>query len=156
MYLSEASTDYKNRPVMGIVIGFFAGFLAVLVFHQLTLAGLSAAGITKNMPYSMKLVGPLAIPQFISAAFWGGVWGIALQLISQHWRRDVSYVLKAMLFGAVGPTLVSWFVVAWLKGLPLGGGFKTAGIITGLSVNAAWGVGTALFILLAARFAKQN
>ncbi|MEH2154212.1 hypothetical protein [Nostoc sp.] len=38
---------------------------------------------------------------------------------------------------------MAWFVVAPLKGQPLAGGWKLVGIVTGLLVNGAWGVGTA-------------
>ena len=156
MRVVETGYSSNDSLVATTVSGFLAGFIAVLIFHQLTLLGLNAAGIAKNMPYSMKLVGPLSVPQFISAAFWGGVWGIAFAFVSRNWRRDGSYFIKALLFGAIGPTLVSWFVVASLKGLPLGGGFKTAGIITGLSVNAAWGLGTALLLVLVGRLANRG
>jgi hypothetical protein len=44
------------------------------------------------------------------------------------------------------PTLVVWFVVLPLKGLPVGGGFAWPGIIIGPVVNGAWGVGTALLL----------
>ena len=46
------------------------------------------------------------------------------------------------------PTLVAWFVVAPLKGLPMAGGFKPNNMITGLCVNAAWGLGTGILLAL--------
>ena len=52
----------------------------------------------------------------------------------------------SVIFGALGPTLVAWFLVAALKGQPLGGGWKGSTMITGLLVNGAWGLGTALLL----------
>ncbi|MBD2472852.1 hypothetical protein [Nostoc sp. FACHB-145] len=49
-----------------------------------------------------------------------------------------------LIFGAVVPTLVAWFIVAPLKGQAIAGGGKPSAIIPGLLVNAAWGIGTAL------------
>ena len=50
------------------------------------------------------------------------------------------------MFGAVALSLVAWFVVAPLKGLPLAGGGRPAAIATALLVNGAWGLGTALLL----------
>ena len=58
--------------------------------------------------------------------------------------RGAGYWVAALLFGAVLPTLVVWFVVLPIKGLPVGGGFAWPGIVIGPVVNGAWGVGTAL------------
>ncbi len=46
----------------------------------------------------------------------------------------------------LSPNVVAWFVVAPLKNQPLAGGFQPAAMVTGLLVNAAWGVGTALLL----------
>ena len=45
----------------------------------------------------------------------------------------------------------SWFVVAPLRGLPLGNGFKPARVSTGLIFNGVRGLGTALLIGVAGR-----
>jgi hypothetical protein len=44
--------------------------------------------------------------------------------------------------------LVAWFIVAPLKIQPVAGGFQPAAMVTGLLVNGAWGVGTALLLRL--------
>ena len=67
------------------LVAFAAGFVAVLALHQPVLGLLASAGITQAIPYATKAVGPLGVPQFISAAFWGGVWGIALHALSRRW-----------------------------------------------------------------------
>ena len=130
------------------LVAFAAGFFAVLALHQPVLSLLASAGITQATPYATKAVGPLGVPQFISAAFWGGVWGIVLHALSRRWPLTPGFVVKCLLFGLVFPTLVAWFVVAPLKGLPMAGGFKPNNMLTGLCVNAAWGLGTGLLLAL--------
>lgn len=133
-----------------LVTGFVAGALAVLIFHQGAFAMLHAMGITPRAPYPMQATPPFGIPQIWSLAFWGGVWGVLLA-IALHRLDGPPLVFAAILFGAVLPTLVAWFVVAPLKGQPMAGGFKAAAMATGLIVNAAWGLGTGAILLLFGR-----
>jgi hypothetical protein len=59
-------------------------------------------------------------------------------------RRSLAVPVLAL--GAVLPTLVAWFVVLPLNGLPADGGFAWPGVPVGPVVNGAWGVGTALLL----------
>jgi hypothetical protein len=137
-----------RQPTMQWPIAFAAGFVAVLALHQPMLGLLSSLGITQAVPYASKAVGPLGVPQFISAAFWGGIWGMVLQAVSRRWPVGAGLLLKCLIFGMIFPTLVAWFVVAPLKGLPMAGGFKANNMITGLCVNAAWGLGAGILLAL--------
>ena len=127
---------------------FAAGFLATLFFHQPTLWILKLLGITTRSPYNMSPTWPLGVPSVISLAFWGGVWGIAM--IAAIARLRGAYYPLAMVFGALLPTAVAVLVVAPLKGAPITGD-RTKLLILGLSVNAMWGLGTALFYRLFTR-----
>lgn len=129
-----------------MALGFIAGFIAVPTFHQVALGVLHLAGITPSAPWPMAPVPPFGVPAILSASFWGGVWGIVLALVLPARAPTVRWLLTATLFGAVAPTLVAWFVVLPLKGLPAGGGFTWPGIIIGPIVNGAWGLGTALLL----------
>ena len=63
--------------------------LATLLFHQPMLALLHAVGLTPGTPYAMRAAAVIGVPQFISTAFWGGVWGIALVFLVRRlpgWR----------------------------------------------------------------------
>lgn len=144
-HLSSAAT---RNSALHWVAAFIAGFLAVLLFHQPTLALLASMDITQAVPYSSKAVAPLDVPQYLSAAFWGGVWGMVFYFVSRGWRHDASYWLKAFIFGMIFPTLVAWFIVAPLKDLPMAAGGNWNGILTGLCVNAMWGLGTAILLRL--------
>lgn len=143
---------YRSSTTMSrwLLTGFVAGALAVLVFHQGALAMLHAMGITDRGAYPMQATAPFGIPQIWSLASWGAVWGVILALVLQ--RMDgPPLVFAAIVFGAIVPTLVAWFVVAPLKGQPMAGGFKAAAMATALIVNAAWGLGTGALLLLFGR-----
>lgn len=128
--------------------GFVAGFLSVLIFHQGALLILGLLGIYPGFPWPMTPVPPVGVPAVISLAFWGGLWGLLWSAIDHRFTTAVggNYLLAGLIFGAVFPTLVFWFVVAPLKGMPLGGGFSWPGIVIGPIVNGAWGLGTALLL----------
>src|SRR4051794_41886064 len=64
------------------VRGFVAGFLAILIFHQIALLLLHLAGLVPATPWNMAPVPPLGVPAVISAAFWGGLWGVVLVLLA--------------------------------------------------------------------------
>ena len=103
--------------------------------------------MTPNLPYNMKTVPPFGVPQFISVSFWGGTWGIIFILIEPHLvRSPAGYWISAIIFGAIFPTAVAWFIVRPLKGLPVADVFRVPGVFIGPIVNGLWGLGTALFL----------
>jgi hypothetical protein len=139
----QGRTPSSSAAWLGM--GFIAGVIGVLVFHQLALAALHAAGITPGVAYSTKVTPPFGLPQFVSAAFWGGVWGVlAAALFRRSWGARL--VVSLLVFGAIAPTLVAWFMVAPLKGAPVAGGFRPAAMMVAPIVNAAWGLGTGLVL----------
>jgi hypothetical protein len=140
-----------NRLLQTVVVGFFAGALGVLLFHQIAVLIFHLLGIVPAAPYSLAPTPPLGVPEFLSAAFWGGVWGIALVLL-MHFVRSADRLWVAVLFGAVLLPLAHMLVVVPLKGpgaeLPI----TPAIIAFALVVNGAWGLGTFLFYRLARRW----
>ena len=70
----------------------------------------------------------------ISLAFWGGVWGIVLWALIVL-RAAAPIGRKALVIGALGPSLVAWFVVMPMKGMGLAGGWNPKIIISGLLLN---------------------
>src|SRR5262249_6497982 len=139
--------DTRRLP-MRAFIAFVAGFVATLVFHQGLLAILHATGASPRGAYSSTPAGPLHVPQFLSLAFWGGVWGILLWLALQALDRSPSYWVAALAFGALLPSAVALFVVLPLKGLPVAGGWDPKILVGALLLNGAWGLGTALLLRL--------
>ena len=96
------------------------------------------------------------VPRVISLAFWGGIWGIVFALIEGRIPRGAQYWVYALLFGAIFPTLVAWFVVAPLKAQPVAGGWQASRMLTGLLINGAWGLGTALFLALGMKMTRGS
>ncbi|MDB5862506.1 MAG: hypothetical protein JWO70_312 [Betaproteobacteria bacterium] len=146
-----ASRGHSPAYARKLVMGFVAGFIAVLLFHQPMLSVLAQAGFVKAGIYSMAPVGPLHVPQVISLSFWGGVWGVLFAAVEHRFPRGALYWVAALAFGAILPTLVAWFVVAPMKGLPMAGGWQANRMMTGLIINGAWGLGTALLFSLTRR-----
>ena len=141
----------QNSALSRFFLAFVAGFISVLLFHQGMLALLHAVNFTPRAPFPTTPTPPFGIGQIWSSAFWGGIWGIVFAAIAPRFGQDTQYWIAALIFGAIAPTLVAWFVVAPLKGQPLAGGFQPAPMVTGLLVNGAWGVGTALLLRLLAK-----
>ena len=148
---TSVSLRHSSTSTTRLALGFVGGFIATVVFHQIGLLVLHVAGITPALPYNTHPVPPFGVPQFISLAFWGGVWGILFVLAEPIFARSpVVYWIGAIIFGAIFPTLVAWFVVLPLKGLPAGLGFHVPGVFVGPIVNGLWGLGTAIFLTLTA------
>lgn len=146
---TSLGTTAPSATLLGLA--FVAGVLAVPLFHQPMLVLLHAVGVTPAAPYAMRPLPPFGVPQVVSQSFWGGVWGVVFALVAPRFPRGPGYWAAAALFGAFALSLVAWFVVAPIKGLPAAGGGRPAAIATGLLVNGAWGLGTALLLRLAAR-----
>jgi hypothetical protein len=148
----SSTTYYPARPNLArwIAVGFLAGAVAALVFHQGTLGLLNMLGMTERAPFSLQPTEPYGVPQLWSLAFWGGVWGVLLAALLRRYD-GAALVAAALVTGAVLPTLVAWFLVAPLKGQPLAAGFEATAMAVGLIVNAAWGLGTGLGLALFGR-----
>ena len=131
--------------------GFIAGFLATLIFHQLTLLLLWKAGVAPFAPFSMAPTHPFGVPAVISLAFWGGVWGIAYAFIDNRFPKGAGYWPASFLFGAIAPSAVALLIVLPLKGHPVGGGWHAPLLTTAFLVNGAWGIGTGLFLQILTR-----
>ena len=144
-----------NDPAR-LALMFAAAFLAALIFHQGMFAILHAAGLIPAAPFRMAPTRLLGVPQVISLAFWGGVWGFIFSWAEPRFPRGANYWIAALLFGAIFPTLVTWFIASPLKGQPVAAGFVPARMLVSPLVNAAWGIGTAVIYRAAARTLGWN
>ena len=115
--------------------------MGVLVFHQLGFYISNELKFTKVPLYNTRGVAPFGVPAILSAAFWGGLWGIAAAFVVLRLRGVLAGPLGWILFAAVVVTLVNWFVVFPLKGQPVGNGFRMPGVVVVPLVYALWGFG---------------
>ena len=124
-----------------VIIAFIAGFLAVLVFHQV-MSSLINGRMQWNMgPASAAAFGAFGLPQVVNQAFWGGVWGIVFAWMAPKFPKGPLWWVASIAFGAILLPLVSWYVVPALKGLPLG----PRNAMNSMLINGAWGLGMGVF-----------
>jgi hypothetical protein len=130
-----------NACLRTVLVGFVAGALSVLVFHQLGFWIANELGYARAPLYSLRPVPPFDVPAILSLAFWGGLWGMAAAFLVPRLPRPFNDVLGWVLFAAIIVTLVNWFVVLPIKGAPMGGGFRLPGLVVVPLVYALWGFG---------------
>jgi hypothetical protein len=130
---------------MNHVRAFIAGFLSTLVFHQGVLLVFHVLGAFPRAPWSLAPVPPFGVPMVLSLAFWGGVWGMPIAWLIRN-AAGTAYFVRAMVFGAIGPSAVALFVVFPMKGMGVAGGWDPKIIVGALIVNGVWGLGLALLL----------
>ena len=128
-----------------IISAFIAGALSVLVFHQGLVFLLNQVGLSSYPSYAWTPTQPLGMPQVLSLAFWGGLWGIAWVALATKLKGG-SRLGFAFLFGAILPSLVAVTVVAPLKGIDSTTLMNSRVLVFALLVNGVWGLGTELFL----------
>ena len=149
--MSSPSVQASGTDTSALVMAFIAGVVAVPVFHQILLGLMYMAGIVPFAPFDWAPTKPFGVPSWISISFWGGVWGVVFALTVRRWFSGVAYWIASAVIGGVALTLVFMFVVVPLKSGALPPNMVGLFII-GFLLNAAWGIGWALFLLLLERF----
>jgi hypothetical protein len=134
-----------------LLLGFAAGYLAVLTFHQGTELGLWYFGLGRNFPWSFRPVPLFGAPAVLQAAFWGAVWGCAIAACRPFVPAGPPRYLYGVLWGALLCSSVGWYVATPLKGgTPPAFGLET--MWRGLLLNGMFGLGTIVYLDLADRF----
>jgi hypothetical protein len=130
-----------------LLLGFVAGFLAVLIFHQSLWFLFNQIGLIpwERPAWPLDPVPPLGVPSVLSKAFWGGVWGAALASLLDR-MTGAAYWTSWIVIGALALSLVAFFVVPPIKGEPIPELWPR--FVAALMLNGFWGFGTALFLRL--------
>ena len=129
--------------VCDLVLGFIAGALAVVAFHQVMVFVLSTVGLIQSHVYSMRGVPPFGVPTLLNQMFWGGLWGLLFAALADR-LPPWPLLLLGFGFGVLGPVLASWFVVAPLKGNPIAAGWVPQRMLASILINGCWGIGLVL------------
>jgi hypothetical protein len=108
--------------------------------HEVINLILLTAGVFPRVPWSMEPAAVTGVPQIVSDAFWGGVWGILFVLL-YSFVPGSSSTLKGLIFGILGPAIVGIFIlVPLITGrFPLFFGFDPALIGSVLVILAGFG-----------------
>jgi hypothetical protein len=133
-------------PLRQASLAFCAGALAALLFQQGTLALLRGLDVSGAAPWSLHAVPRLGLPELLVALIVGGGGAMVLGHLLRGLRGGMAYWLTWIVAGALALSLAVWLVVFPVEGRPLGGGWIPAAVVVTLVANAAWGVGTALFL----------
>jgi hypothetical protein len=149
--LSLQETPMLRGIARIVIVGFIAGALGVLIFHQGVVLAMYLLGLLPSPPYSLRATPPLGVPQVLSSAFWGGLWGILL-VWCMTTLRSADRLWVAVLFGGILPTLVGILVVTPLRGGDPLERLQIAGLLRGFAINGAWGLGTAIVYRLVNRW----
>lgn len=124
---------------------FIAGFISTLVFHQAVIGLFYKLGAIPFAPFSMTATHPFEVPQVISLAFFGGLWGVVLWPLIRK-AGGAQLWLRALVLGAVAPTVVAFCIVMPMKSMAFAAGWDPKMWIGGLIVNGVWGLGLALIM----------
>ena len=131
-------------------LGFVAGALSVATFFFAAWWTLRTAGIipaTAPPVWAMDpRVPPLGVPRALNLIFWGGVWGLVLNLAFSS-LRGTAWWLAWMLAGAIAVAGVAIFVVPAIKGLPIDNLTPQRFLLSGL-INGIYGLGAAVWLRL--------
>lgn len=128
-----------------LILGFVAGFLATILFHQGLWFVFNQTGVipADRPAWPIDPVPPFGVPSVIAMAFWGGLWGAGLTLVLGE-LTGAAYWTSWIVVGAVALTVVAFFVVLPIKGEAIPSLWPR--FANGLLLNGAWGFGTALFL----------
>lgn len=141
-----------------LLLGFVAGSLSVVVFHQgmvliLHLIGQIPSfaqfmGQVPNFPWNLTAMKTgLGLPTLVNQMFWGGLWGIAFAAIG-HMIPIAQTALRGAVYGLLGPFLLGGgFLVPLIKQTgPMFWAWPGQRWIVGGLIGAAFGAGIALIL----------
>ncbi len=118
------------------LLGFVAGFLATITFHQAAIWLVLRVLPFPFSPWNMAL-NDYGLPRVVALSVWAGVWGIGLCLLL---RRGALW--QAAVLGSVVPSVWGWTVIAGMRGAPMFANGNLRLILLVLFVNAVWGAAT--------------
>ncbi len=126
-------------------LGFLAGAIAALLFHQGLAEVFDIAGIGKMVAFRVAPTWPFGVPAIVSLSFWGALYGAVLALAAPFLRRRL---WQAGLGLGIVAALTTLFVVLPLKGLPIAHGGALWPIARTFILTASWGLGAGLLLPL--------
>ena len=119
------------RAVGRTVLGFIAGAITVLTFHEGIIYLLAMAGYIPNRAWSMAPpIPPWGVPRLLNNVFWGGLWGALFALV-YSWVPGGMAWLKGVIYGLFMVVVSNWFLLPLIRGRYFGVG--DAAFMSGLN-----------------------
>ncbi len=147
----------QGSAVRNLVVGFIAAAIAVVTIHQLTVLGLTQAGLIKGEAWSMKPVPPYAIPAIANNIFWGGLWGALFGLVWDKLPGGAMW-LRGLIYGLCVVVVSNWIFLPLIKGKifgianqPLFAGGDPKRLLAGAIILGLFGAATAVFYAMMSR-----
>jgi len=134
----------SDSPAVRAALGFIAAAISVLTFHAAMWEALhlfALPGLGMPPPYPMAPRPPFGVPAIASLCFWGGLYGAVFGLAMP--RLSAPLWLCGLGLGVIA-MLVGMFVVAPIKGQPIGGGWAWQSWLRSFLINGFWGIGVGL------------
>lgn len=130
-----------SNPAKRALIGFLAGVISTLTFHEIGLFLVNTLGIANIPLFNMRPTGLIGAPAVLNLSFWGGVWGIVYVFLVDRFPRAVPVLVAGYLFAILLPSLFGWTVLAASRGQPLFAGFDIWRMMIVFIANGLWGIG---------------
>ncbi len=124
-------------------LGFSAGAIAALLFHQGLAEIFDLTGIGRMAAFRLQPVWPFGLPGVVNLSFWSALYGVAFALALPHLRRPIWQVGIGL--GLIAG-VVTLFVTLPLNGIPLAHGWHTWPIARTIILNLCWGLGTGMLL----------
>ena len=126
-----------------LVIGFVAAALSVVIFHQGMILLMREIGMLPAAARVWSLaLNPWGVPMLLNNCFWGGLYGAVFgafaPILAPRYR--VPMWVAGLLTGILA-TLVGYFIVAAIKGQPIGGGWVAMAWVRRLMIEGTFGIG---------------
>jgi hypothetical protein len=136
-----------------LLLGFIAGALSVLIFHQGMVFVLHMIGSIPNPPFNFSTMkGPIPVPVLVNQMFWGGLWGIGFAALGGFIPVSASW-LRGLIYGLLGPALLgNGLLVPFFRGTAYFWGGQPSRILISALIGGAFGIGIGLIL---ARLGKR-
>ena len=103
--MSRPSSTRAPAPKVSprlVATAFFAGALAVPLFHQVLFLLLYLLGVIPLAPFSLEPTKPFGVPEVVSASFWGGVWGVVFCFDVASFLPQLSLLARVVHYRRIG------------------------------------------------------
>ncbi len=137
-----------NLSTRTLILGFVAGAISVLIFHQGMIFLLYLMKQTPNFPWNTALMKTgLGVPVLLNQMFWGGLWGVGFAALG-HMIPIAHNILRGAVYGLLGPFLLGGgFLVPLFKQTgPYFWAWPAQRWMVGALIGAAFGIGVAVIL----------